>query len=69
MPNSGNRSSSNKNSGEGSPRHRTSRSSSQRNNAERSDVKHGDHPKDHNTDTSRSSNQGRKSASGGSVED
>lgn len=38
-------------------------------NPERSDIKHGDHDKDHHGDTSRSSNQGRKEASGGEVEE
>jgi hypothetical protein len=67
MPNSANRSSNNKNAGQGQPEHRTSRSS-QKDNTERSDLKHGDHSKDHKGDTSRSSNQGRKSASGGSAD-
>lgn len=70
MPNSGNRNNGgNKNSGEGSPRHRTSRTSSQENNTERSDIKHENPPKQHKGDTSRSSDRGRKAASGGSVED
>ena len=70
MPNTANRNNSgNKNAGEGSPNHRTSGTSSQQNNPERSDIKNGDHPKHHKGDTSRSSDQGRKSASGGSVDD
>ena len=70
MPNSGNRNNgNNKNSGEGSPRHRTSRTSPQKNNPEQSDIKHESHPKQHKGDTSRSSDMGRKAASGGSIED
>jgi hypothetical protein len=70
MPNSGNRSNSgNKNAGEGSQKHRTSKTSSPQNNPERSDIKHEGHPKDHKGDTSRSSDRGRKTASGGSVND
>jgi hypothetical protein len=70
MPNSANRSNSGgKNSGKGGPEHRTSRNHSEKENPERSDLKHEDHPKDHKGDTSRSSSQGRKAASGGSAED
>jgi hypothetical protein len=70
MPNSANRSkTSNKNAGKGGPEHRTSRNHSEESNPERSDVKHEDHPKSHKGDTSRSSSQGRKAASGGDAED
>jgi hypothetical protein len=71
MPNSANRSNSGGNSNKGQPKHEPSRSSSQKPNPERSDVKHGsgDHPKTQRGDTGRSSNEGRKEASGGSAED
>ncbi len=69
MPNSANRNSGGNNSSKGQPKHETSRDASEKPNPERSDLKQGDHPKDHKADTSRSSNQGRKEASGGSVED
>ena len=70
MPNSANKSkSSNKNAGHGQPKHGVQRTSSQKSNPERSDLKHEDHPKDHKGDTGRSSSQGRKSASGGRIED
>lgn len=70
MPNNGNRSNSNNNdAGKGAPKERVSKDTSEKRNPERSDLKHGDHPKDHKGDTSRSSSQGRKAASGGSVEE
>ena len=70
MPNSQNSSnSSHHNAGKGGPKHRTSRDSSPKSNPERSDLKQGGHSKDHPGDTGRSSNQGRKSASGGSEND
>ena len=71
MPNSANRNNGGNNGSKGQPKHDTGSRSSQKNNPERSDVKHGsgDHPKSHQGDTGRSSNQGRKEASGGSVED
>lgn len=68
MPNSANRNNGGNNASKGQPKHEPSRGSSQQTNAERSDVKHGsgDHPKTQRGDTGRSSNQGRKEASGGS---
>jgi hypothetical protein len=72
MPNSANRNN-NKgkgNSGKGHAEEIDSNDSAQKPNPERSDIKHGtDEPKSHDGDTTRSSNQGRKEASGGSVED
>lgn len=70
MPNNANRSQrANNNAGQGQPEHETSRTSSDKRNPERSDLKHTDHTKDHKGDTSRSSSQGRKAASGGRVND
>jgi hypothetical protein len=65
MPNSQNRSNNNNNSDKGQPKDRPQEASAPKSNPERSDVKHGDHPKEHRGDTSRSSSQGRKEASGG----
>ncbi len=69
MPNSANRNSGGNNSSKGHPDDPTSKASAPKPNPERSDLKHGsgDHSKDHEGDTSRSSNQGRKEASGGSA--
>jgi hypothetical protein len=72
MPNSAN--SNNKKSktshGKGHAEEIDSNASAQKPNAERSDIKHGtDEPQSHHGDTSRSSNQGRKEASGGTLED
>ena len=70
MPNSANRNNGGgSNSNQGQPKHDPSRGSSEKPNPERSDLKQGDHPKHHQGDTSRSSNQGRKEASGGSVDE
>lgn len=70
MPNSANRNNNKSNSGKGHAEDQTSNSSSQKPNPERSDIKHDtDKPQNHPGDTSRSSNQGRKEASGGSAED
>ena len=69
MPNSQNRNNGNNNSGKGQPKDRPTQASAPQPNPERSDIKQGDHPKDHRGDTSRSSNQGRKEASGGSADD
>jgi hypothetical protein len=73
MPNSANRNSKSKSkntSGKGHAEEIDNESSSQKANPERSDVAHGtDKPKGHHGDTSRSSNQGRKEASGGSLDD
>jgi hypothetical protein len=68
MPNSANQGKPNKNAGQGTTGDRDTRNSSSKPNPERSDVKHGDHEKSHRGDTSRSSNQGRKEASGGEAE-
>jgi hypothetical protein len=67
MPNSQNRSNSNNDAGKGQPKDRVSKASASNNNPERSDRKQGDHPKSHRGDTGRSSSQGRKEASGGSI--
>jgi|GEM_PF-4336500 len=71
MPNSANRNNNKSSSGKGHPEEVNTGSSSEKPNPERSDLKHGsgDHPKNQEGDTSRSSNQGRKEASGGSAED
>jgi hypothetical protein len=71
MPNSANKSKggSNANAGQGAPRHQTSNDSAPKSNPERSDLKHGDHDKDRGDNTGRTSNQGRKEASGGSAND
>lgn len=69
MPNSANRNNGGNNASKGQPKHDEERASSQKVNTERSDRKHGDHDKDRRGDTGRTSSQGRKSASGGSVED
>lgn len=63
MPNSQNRSNNNSNSGKGQPKDRTTKASAPKPNPERSDLKQGSPDRG---DTSRSSNQGRKRASGGS---
>jgi hypothetical protein len=69
MPNSANRNNNNSSSGKGHAEDMNS-DSSPKPNPERSDLKHGtDQPKNHKGDTGRSSNQGRKEASGGSAED
>lgn len=70
MPNEANRSNGNSNSGQGAKHDPTTKTSSPKENPERSDIKHGsgDHPKTSEGDTSRSSNQGRKEASGGGNE-
>ena len=69
MPNSANRS--NKGgSGKGQPKDHPSNDSNQKVNTERSDRKRGiDEQPTRRGDTGRSSNQGRKEASGGSAED
>jgi hypothetical protein len=72
MPNSANRNNGGgSNSNKGQPKHHEGRDTSENPNPERSDIKHGsgDHPKNQEGDTSRSSNQGRKEASGGSADD
>lgn len=68
MPNSANRNHGGNNASKGQPKHEPGRGSDQKPNPERSDIKH-------NTDgdgkgsTGRTSNQGRKSASGGEAEE
>jgi hypothetical protein len=71
MPNSANRNNNKSHSSKGHPEDVNSGSSPEKPNPERSDLKHGngDHSKNHEGDTSRSSNQGRKEASGGSADD
>ena len=69
MPNSANRNAGSNNVSKGQPRHDPANDSSEKPNPERSDLKHGDHEKDHKGDTSRSSSQGRKESSGGSADD
>jgi hypothetical protein len=64
MPNQANRSNGNSSAGKGSPRHEPNRDrGEQRSNNERSDVKRNTNKSDNNT--SRTSNEGRKRASGG----
>ena len=65
MPNSQNRGKSSKNAGQGHPDDPAQKASAPKPNPERSDKKHCSPDKDHRGDTSRSSNQGRKEASGG----
>ena len=69
MPNSANRKAGNNKGGTGHKEDVSKSSGPSKPNTERSDLKHGDHDKHHRGDTSRSSNQGRKEASGGSAED
>lgn len=69
MPNSANRNAGGNNASKGQPKHDVGHDNKPKANDERSDRKHGDHPKESRGDTSRSSNQGRKEASGGTVED
>ncbi len=70
MPNSANKSNGGKsNAGQGAPRRQVSNDSGSKPNPERSDLKHGGHEKNHKGDTGRSSNQGRKSSSGGEIND
>jgi hypothetical protein len=67
MPNQGNRSNGSNNSGKGQTGDATKKASAPKPNPERSDKKHGSGNND--GDTGRTSNQGRKAASGGSAED
>jgi hypothetical protein len=70
MPNQANRNAGSNHSSQGHPDDPNNSSSAPKPNPERSDIKHGtDEPKTHDGDTSRSSNQGRKEASGGSAND
>jgi hypothetical protein len=70
MPNQANRNAGSNHSSQGHPDDPNNQSSAPKPNPERSDIKHGtDEPKTHDGDTSRSSNQGRKEASGGSAND
>jgi hypothetical protein len=68
MPNSANRNAGSNKGGSGH-KEEVNKTDKQKPNPERSDLKHGDHEKHHEGDTSRSSSQGRKEASGGEVED
>lgn len=68
MPNSANRSNGSGNASQGQPKHRTSRSGSDKPNPERSDLKR-DSSKQDRGSTDRTSNQGRKQASGGNVDE
>lgn len=69
MPNQGNKGNGTSHSGQGQTGDPNLKTSAPKENPERSDIKHGDHEKHHEGDTSRSSNQGRKEASGGSAEE
>ena len=70
MPNSANRNNNKSNSGKGHAEEANTQPASQKPNPERSDLKQDtDTTRQHRGDTSRSSNQGRKEASGGSAED
>jgi hypothetical protein len=64
MPNSANKSNNNRGSGKGQPKDRVSDRSSSQPNPERSDLKQGRNDQDQGS-TDRTSNQGRKQASGG----
>ncbi len=69
MPNSANRNPGGNNASKGHPDDPATQAAAPKPNPERSDIKHGtDEPKTHDGDTSRSSNQGRKEASGGGNE-
>ena len=68
MPNSQNRNTDNSNSGKGQPKDRTQNASAPKPNPERSDLKHSEGGNRQGS-TDRTSNQGRKTASGGSAED
>lgn len=68
MPNQGNKSNGRSNPGVGQKKHESDREqASPKPNPERSDIKHGTNDNDGNT--SRTSNEGRKQASGGSAID
>ncbi|GAA4739627.1 hypothetical protein [Flavisolibacter ginsenosidimutans] len=70
MPNSANRKAGDNKGGTGHKEDVNKKRDSPKPNPERSDVKHDtDKPKTHRGDTSRSSNQGRKEASGGRAEE
>ncbi|NTS40652.1 hypothetical protein HRG84_07010 [Flavisolibacter sp. BT320] len=69
MPNSANRNNSGGNANKGQPKHDVSRSSSDKPNPERSDLKNSKGNSGRKGDPDRTSNQGRKEASGGSAED
>jgi len=69
MPNSQNRNAGDNNNSKGQPKH-DMKAPTEKPNPERSDLKDGvQHPKNSKGDTSRSSSQGRKSSSGGRIED
>jgi hypothetical protein len=68
MPNQGNRSNGNSHSGKGQTGDAIKKASVPKPNPERSDKKHGS-PGKERSDTGRTSNQGRKRASGGSAND
>lgn len=67
MPNSANRKAGDNKAGTGHKEDVSKKSGSSKPNPERSDIKRGTNDNDGNTN--RSSNQGRKAASGGSTED
>lgn len=70
MPNSQNRNAGSNKGSVGQPAEVSNKAKAPKPNPERSDIKHDtDKPKSHRGDTGRSSNQGRKEASGGSAED
>lgn len=70
MPNSANRKAGDNKGGTGHKEDVNKSSGPSKPNTERSDVKHNtDNAKHHRGDTSRSSNQGRKEASGGRAEE
>ncbi len=68
MPNSANRSKNNSSSNKGHEKVSDSKGASPKANPERSDLKQGSEGKGTKGDPGRTSNQGRKSASGGSAE-
>ena len=70
MPNSANRKAGDNKAGTGHKEDVNNKDNKPKPNPERSDLKHDtDKPKTHRGDTSRSSNQGRKEASGGRAEE
>lgn len=66
MPNKANRSNGSSNSGKGQTGDAMKQTSAPKPNPERSDIKHDNDSSGQKGDTSRTSNQGRKAASGGS---
>lgn len=68
MPNQGNKGNGRSNSGQGQTGDPTRKAAAPKPNPERSDLKHGSPERGKRDDASRTSNQGRKTASGGGNE-